>query len=280
MKNLIKYFIVCIFISCNQKQNSTDKTKMNIKENSTVKHAPDEISNKNSHQPLFLGLSPYMQETEFDRQINKLNEKGSLDGYIFPIKLNTYYAEFLISKTSNSIKLTFEAYETKTPFTTNRRMSEDIFSKYNTIKNEVLGLYTAKYKKNNLQLPTNINFEKYNLTKENYLLFKDDNKYILLGYTMNGGSYPSLEEKKEKERESGLDKDAGYMTMDLLTYNPSEVQYKFGCEIEVDYYPQKDLEKIIEKMNEESRIIDKEVKKRTEINSLKEKNKSKNIDEI
>lgn len=269
-RKLIFIGILFISSSCEQSDKINNENKTIISPYSNVKV----LEEKTSHSPLFLGLSPHMNDDEFDNRIKQLQEKGNLDGYNFSIN----NVNFLVKKTKNSIRLDLVETESYSPNNINYQKSENLLLKYKSKKDKILNVYSSKYKRNNVQLPNNIDLTNFKLNKEKYILFKDDAKYILFGYSLPGAIYPSEQERKDAE--DAQPKREKLFGEDTFSSGNEIVHYDFGLEIQIDYIDKKDMDKMIDLMIKESQ--EKNVKHRTSEKEKSRKNavKVNNINEI
>lgn len=221
-------------------------------DNISVKTIEKKVNSQNI-VPIFIGLSPNMSDEVFDEKIKKLNEDGKLvDGeFVITVKNKNY--PFQVLKTNNSIRLKYSTQETKAFENVSYAISENYLSIYKNKKNDIIEIFDLKYKLNKTQIPTNIYLPIYHLEKENYKLYKDQLKSILVGYTMIGGIYPSLEEREieKRKKEEKVSDDPLANIGDFIRSEKSNYA-QFGMEIEINYYENTEMERILKKMLDES----------------------------
>lgn len=221
--------------------------------------------------PIFLGLSPKMTDQEFNTSIKKLNSIGKLENNQFPLIISNEEYFFTIKKEKNTLELNF-AKDTLIKHSLNPKYDYQKYLKLNLIynfkKNKIIQLFKSKYKLDAIQLPTNIDLKRYSLPLKNYLLFKDKEKYILLGSEIISCENPlELEIKNDKARDkNGLSMPLMYDREDLF----------FGLNLSINYYHYQDFKELLDKML----LASENQKKNQDLLHKKEKAKLDNINQI
>lgn len=262
MKNII-FIISIILLSCN---NNNSKTTIN--------------KNKNiKYQPIFLNLSPKMSDSVFNSELRKNIEINEDEEFLLPINTNSNndknddFSEnnnnikFKVSKENKRIKLSYE-------YTTDIRIEflDDYTSNYwfdkntNLIKNFIY-IFEQKYKyinqdnfpfkpnKENVYEPSlgmevfgvkQKKLNDYGFEKQNYRIFQDSVKTILIGYESQI-PYP----KKEK-------------------YSLEHPMNTAAISLEINYMHNSDFNDLKKKIFNEKKIFDKALKKHDSIRFSKE----------
>ncbi len=264
LKNIIKFCPILFLIYCSKNEqfiNNIDKDSItNI--------------NKGNYSPVFLGLSPNMTDKEYDLQIKKLNKDGILEGNDFTINDNNKLYVFNVSKTSKSIRLEFNDFVTVIT-TPNENVSQESNSNYELEKNQIQKVFNKKYKKANIQLPENIDFAKFDFTLNNYTLYKDSDKYVLLGYSMPDVNTNNVVGKSRNSKDEKL------FGSDVMTAKSNEfVSYEYGLKIQIDYLEIDDMNKILKQINLEINNEVENKKRQSEIKVKREQSHKNNIKNI
>ena len=273
IKNYLILLICLFFINCKNKENEIN-TNIN-----------NEVLNKSvetEFKPIFIGLSPKMSDEAFSNEIDKLNKEHKLIDSKFPLTIGNDDYLFDLQKINNSIRLKYSTQETKSFENVNYQISDKYLEIYNLKKDNLLKVFNSKYKLNDYQIPTNINLDSYNLKKEHYKLYKDNDKSILVGYSIIGDRYPSQKEReiiKQKKNEKISDNPLENIGDHISNHETSNYAV-FGIEIEINYYHKEEIDNILNEIKNESNAIkirDEKIKR----NDLKEKSSAKsNLKEL
>ncbi|MDY0090229.1 MAG: hypothetical protein RBR78_07665 [Flavobacteriaceae bacterium] len=273
-KKIFLYAITIAFISCN---------KIDTNESITENHI-DSLANPTSQPvnfiPLFLGLSPKMTENIFYKEIENLNNIGKLDNNIFLLKINSVTYGFTIEKTKNSIKLNSSSITIKRKKNLSYKISDSLIHKYYIEKEEIFNVFKNKYQLYDIQVPVNINLDNFNLIKDDYKLFKDVDKFILVGCSIIGNSVSSPEEQIE-EYNNSINGNSPNIFAELQgkEVDPNN-SYHFGIEIEINYLHIDDMKSLLNEMLEESVRIKKIKTEQRKLESDKNEFIDNNINEI
>jgi hypothetical protein len=265
-KITLAILIILTFTGCKK---SNDDLK-----NNETEIAPLETKSIKNHHPIFLGLSPYMTETEFSNEINNLNSQSKLNGSRFIVQMDNKDYYFEVKKTANTIKLIYSDQTSKAIQNVSYKISEGYLQLYQSRMNDFLKIFDSKYDKK-IIMPTNIHLSNYGLSKENYQIFRDSSKTVLIGYKLNGYRYPSPSEreyensKKEKEIPDGILDNIGEQ-MDRGKERSNFVV--FGLDVEIDYYYNEEFDELFKKIKTDSDIEKK--------NELMEKQKEIEIKKV
>src|SRR5690606_22373137 len=195
MKQSLFILIVFSFLSC------TNVKKNNIPESESYE-SENIIDQKIENKPIFLNLSPKMSDLQFEKELT-----SSLPNKKLSIPINNYSFEFNTKKTSNQIVLEYNDIKTlnfipKFGDNAEKRFLE--FIKKDPFEEELvknfINLFKIKYPKQIKHLPISKNLQgeyynnqirpfserdlyNYDFKEENYLIFQDSIKTILIGYT-------------------------------------------------------------------------------------------------
>ena len=215
---LFTLFTIC---ACN---NSTEKKV----ESSKSLHK--EKTPNNNHKPLFLGLSPYMSDRDFEKQIGKLERQGDLREGLFYLDAKVGFDfTFAIHKTNYSIRLwTRGGFQRHFDTLDGWRK---LISENEDTKDDLLEMYSKKYKRSKIQLPNNFRSTSFGINNKSYTLFEDDEKYVLIGYTIS----PSIEEVKKKFSK----------TEHSLNIETNRNEFEEFLEIQIDYFERDVLDNIL-----------------------------------
>tara|TARA_R110002050_G_scaffold273016_1_gene416859 strand:- start:3438 stop:4382 length:945 start_codon:yes stop_codon:yes gene_type:complete len=314
MKQTIYILIIFSFLSCNKRKDNSNSKKLEIKK-------------QIEYQPIFLNLNPKMNDFQFEQ-----NLKSSLPDKKFILPIREYNFEFNLKKESNKIVLEYNDIETLV-FMPNlggnpEKRYLNFLKKDKTEENLVnnfIKLFNNKYSKKITELPIlknqlgeycNINSSnwsdlsllKYGFREENYLIFQDSIKTIIIGYTNADNPrkidrknlnllIPSITKTKlasadRKLIESKATEELFWNSLkelnDVSTYQKALKQIKLGREIkkekglslEINYMNNSDFEFIKKKIqtNYESYIQNK--KEKDSLQKIKENKGKKNINKI
>ena len=260
---------------------------VNCKEPTSENNDENSVSNTKNQtfetelKPIFIGLSPKMSDEAFDSEINKLNTENKLVNNKFPLKLDEEFISFDIFKKINSITLVYSTQESKSFENISYQISDRYLKKYNHKKEELFKIFDSKYKIHKIQIPKNINLTNYGLQKDSYRLYQDDEKSILLGYTIIGERYPS-KQKFEYEKQINNKKTDEHPLENLGKFISSESNNYavFGIEIEINYFHNDKMESLLMNMLKESNTIKKLKKESEKKESENEKTAKNNIHEL
>lgn len=270
MKNILLILIV-LLLSCNNKES----TKENVNNKQTI--------------PIFLSLSPEMDEIEFKNELVKLNESQELNNNRFEIKIKNKIIDFSVSKGHNDIALNYN--QSNTYYDLDYKSSKEILEKLKNIKNDIIQIYDSKYKQiNNTPLPLSTfpingeifnnfsnyesvdgvemkNLSDYGFEKQYYNFFKDSIKTIAIGYNLIGEVAYSTEELKEmankkSERKSSnalknaLKDTQRYAERELNGLDRNSTQ-KYSLELEIRYFSNSEFNKLSKQIINDSIRFDK-----------------------
>jgi hypothetical protein len=264
--------ILCIpFSNCMQKPNiessinNYDTIKPEIKKDIADLHV----------NPIFLSLSPRMSDEAFSNEIRKLNIEEKLSDNKFIVNNKNVNYSFNIEKTNNSIRLKYSDEETKSIQNLNYKKSENYLNKYIDRKDILMQIFDSKYELGKIQLPQNIVLNNYGFSKENYKLFVNDNKYIIVGYTILGSKIPNQQEKEIEEKKLKNLNELFYYMAQAENSRELKNHVVFGYEFEINYFHKEDIEQILKSMKKESdevikaknKVAKKEIKRLNNINS-------------
>ena len=276
MKKLLSLLCVSYFILCceNKKEvvnNKLIKSTLNTKEEKMLK--PD-------LKPLFLGLSPNMSNQEFQLKIKQLNSEGVLDYNNFDISSGNDVISFSVTKTENTIRLetSDSILSIFSPEDGTTGNSSNTVGEYIEKKNKILKIYQDKYNKSKVQIPEGINLSTYKLSKDKYILFTDQDKYVIFGYSLMDGGYPVDENRREvKIHNNSEDGDSFTFGLNSIK-SDSEFQSKtISLEIQIDYIDADEMNTLLNKMKAEKQI---KVEKQKKINLDKYKKDIQKEDNI
>lgn len=211
-----------VFISCKKLNDKTLNTDQQI--------PPTETKSIKNHPPLFLGLSPYMSDRDFEKQIGKLERQGDLQEGLFYLDAKVGFDfTFAIHKTNYSIMLSTRGgfqrhFDTLDGW-------RKLISENEDTKDDLLEMYSKKYKRSKIQLPNNFRSSSFGINNKSYTLFEDDEKYVLIGYTIS----PSIEEVKKKFSK----------TEHSLNIETIRNEFEEFLEIQIDYFERDVLDNIL-----------------------------------
>lgn len=230
MKINILLFLLVTLISCQRKTSETE-----------IKN----ISNKSS---VFLTLYPEMSDSDFKNEINKLNTTGLLSNSKFQFLLDKNIYNFDVIKNNISIRLNYNRKQTIETIFLNYNRSDELIKNYNNEKLNLLKIFENKYKRSSNQFPLNYPIIAEELTKPNYEVFEDAEKYILIGWQVIGNRIPNKQESAEEIKK--IFPNTKYSKkFDEYAKASSNGGGKavFGIEFEINYFRKSILDTIINK---------------------------------
>tara|TARA_R110001599_G_scaffold215998_5_gene414273 strand:+ start:31 stop:984 length:954 start_codon:yes stop_codon:yes gene_type:complete len=317
MKQTFGIIIIFIFFSC------TNGKKNNVPDSDNQK-SENQFGAENDYQPIFLKLSPQMSDFQFEQEVSH-----SIPNKKFTIPLYNYNFDFDVTKKSNRIVLDYNDIRTLvfTPkFGDNaEKRYLDFIKKEPIEKNEILIkefiiLFKNKYSKqiNDLPLlknqkgeyynnPNGIsavrNLHNYGFEKENYLIFQDSIKTVIIGYT--NAEYPQKLDKKALEkitytsetsdRESlnpimsveeirehfkEFDKLSPYKQALELTDFEEQISRKKGLSFEINYMPNSDFEYLKKRIIKSNKEFNYELRQKDSLRKIKLKKEKSNLNKI
>jgi hypothetical protein len=274
---LHKYSLFLLSFLCfNCKNTENDIITYDSLESKTKELKEDET------KPIFLGLSPKMKNDVFLEEIEKLNNNGKLENGNFILPLNNKNLEFKLQKTNNSIKLVCTHFKSKYREYLCYQESDKYLNEFNNKAQNLIDLFKKKYKSNPIKIPNDFKqpLYKYDLRKDNYLLFKDTVKSVLIGYSIIGYRVPSPSERKaEYEKLKSDNPDNPIIGIEINSIESSKF-VDFGLEIEINYYYNDELELILQSINKEHEIFKKAALENEKRYLEKQNNKKNNLEEI
>lgn len=243
-------------------------------ENKKIPDSENQKTTLTKQKPLFLSLFPEMSNIDFKNQIKKLNSQGILTESKFPMIINNNEYNFEILKKPNSIVLYYDDY-------INDKNSSDDYvvikkhEKYgklfNSKINEILSLFDKKYSLYEFQIPENLDLRELNLSSEDYRIYNDNDKFIIIGYSnITFASPKDIEEMfgiKPNEEKTGMGKAYDQMA--------SREDLKFDLEININYYRKEEFLVILKKIKKIYADYESEIEKDKLINENKNNNKNR-----
>lgn len=266
LKQILCISVLYISTSCFQNEQNTDKVGAN---------SANKIVQNKQYKSIFLGLNPEMSNLEYEQQIKRLNQKGNLQGSIFSLQSEENLPDFYVNKEHNSIRLWFKNYTTYSIDELNSEFSKELVEEHTSTKNEILKLYSKKYVKNDWQLPEGPFRSEYNFPQKDYIIFKDADKYIVIGYTLKGFIYKSREQRIAADIAAGKNVNP----YDPI-YGTFKYEHEFGLGVDIDYFDKKILEQLVDKMKKEKEEFSRKIQKEIDLYDAQQKVRSKNIDQI
>ncbi len=228
----------------------------NISEELKVIENLNEENKTENHSPLFLGLTPSMSDYKFSEEIKNLNKINKLDNgrFIIPIKNEEFYFE--VQKTKNTIRLNCKNQDSIAIENLSYQISEEYLEKYNREINNIIEVFDKKYNGQKLIMPTNISLLNYGLQNDYYKIFQDSSKTVLIGYKKIGYKHPSPSERKAEDNK--IKKKNPYDPLESIGeiidgQKDSSNFVVFGFEMDIDYYYNKEFNKIFKAIQIESK---------------------------
>lgn len=295
--------------------------KKNDIPNSNLNNSKYQIQSEIEYEPIFLNLNPSMSDISFER---KLKSSATNRKFILPINKN--YFEFDIKKYSNRIIL--ENNQVKT-LQFPDKFGENAESRYlDFIKKDPLeevliddfvkifnNKYSIKLKElpllknkrgeyfNNQSLPwAERTLRHYDFNEENYLIFQDSIKTVLIGYTLL--DYPRTLDRKALESITFKVRNTKYShqeSKDLAFINKilkepekltpyqralkrtnfeDQITIKKGFSLEINYINNSDFELLKKRIDNANKEFNNNLKIKDSVLKIKNKNESKNLNEI
>lgn len=314
MKQTIYILIIFSFLSCNKRKDNSNSKKL-------------EIGKQIEYQPIFMNLNPKMNDFQFEQKL-----KSSLPDKKFILPIKEYSFEFNLKKVSNKIVLEYNDIETLV-FMPNlggnpekrylKFLEKDKTEEY--LVNNFIKLFNNKYSKKITELPilknqlgeysniysstwSDLSFLKYGFREENYLIFQDSIKTIIIGYT-NADNPRKIDEKNlnllthsiKKQKLTSTDRklieskesDELFWNSlkelnDFSTYQKALKLYKLGKEIkkekglslEINYMNNSDFEFIKKNIQTNYIRFNQNRMEKDSLQKIKENKGRKNINEI
>lgn len=301
-------------MSCNKRKDNSNSKKL-------------EIGKQIEYQPIFMNLNPKMNDFQFEQKL-----KSSLPDKKFILPIKEYSFEFNLKKVSNKIVLEYNDIETLV-FMPNlggnpekrylKFLEKDKTEEY--LVNNFIKLFNNKYSKKITELPilknqlgeysniysstwSDLSFLKYGFREENYLIFQDSIKTIIIGYT-NADNPRKIDEKNlnllthsiKKQKLTSTDRklieskesDELFWNSlkelnDFSTYQKALKLYKLGKEIkkekglslEINYMNNSDFEFIKKNIQTNYIRFNQNRMEKDSLQKIKENKGRKNINEI
>lgn len=293
MRQAFSILLIFLYLSCtNGKKNDIPSSDLKNKEK--------QIKTKIKLQPIFLNLSPKMNSEEF---INTLTDNSNLTNGKFILPINKKKIEFSIDKTSDKIILEYDNLKNISVDKLNKSISEGYLSEQNKTITEFIEIFKLKYG-NPLYRFEYKKLRNYGYDKQDYLVFQDSLKSVLIGYENLGtivmsndelreeviaeGKKPKLEEaikdSKEKKYSNELQRLADLA--ENTNTGAAEREYSnrlfnlqpktFGIKLEINYLYNSDFEKLINNIENDKFELQKAEKRRDSIRSLEQQTIEKN----
>jgi hypothetical protein len=308
MKQTFRIIILFVFFSCTNGK----KNKIPVSDN---KKSETPFGAKNDYQPIFLKLSPEMSDFQFEQEVNR-----SIPNKKFTIPLNNYSFDFDITKKSNRIVLDYNDIRTLvfTPeFGENaEKRYLDFIKKEPIEKNEILikdfiYLFKNKYSKQINELPLlknqkeeyynntsgfyiERNIQNYGFEKENYLIFQDSIKTVIIGYT--NAEYPKKLDKKALEKITYTYETSGrkslspimsveeieelYKELLELTDFEESISRKQGLSFQINYMPNADFEYLKKRIIKSNNEFNYKLRQKDSLRKIKLKKEKNNLNKI
>lgn len=320
MKQTLVILIIFTFLSCN------NVNKNNIPA-SEIHESENQLDQKKEYQPIFLNLSPKMDDLQFEEKLTSSSPNKKIT-----IPINNYSFEFNIKKSSNKIVLEYNDIKTlifTNKFGDNAEKRYLDFIKKEPLEEELIesfiNLFKNKYSRQIKQLPIskNLNGEYYNnqirpwserdlfnygFKEENYLIFQDSIKTVLIGYT-NAENPRKLDRKaldlitysleisnKESDnRESIKSKDLYDLAIDykkelekLSPYQQAlkntdfeeQISKSKGISLEINYMHNSDFEFLKNKIYKANKEFNDKLKQKDSLLKIKKNKENRNLNEI
>ena len=266
LKKILWLSVLYVSISCIQKEQNIEKT---------ISNSSNSAGASKNYKPLFLGLSPEMSDVEYQNQIKLLNQRGTLHNSVFTIESNENFPDFYVKKEHNSIRLWYKNFTKYNNDELSSEFSKELVEEYTLTKNEILKVYSKKYDKNDWQFPEGTYLPSYNFPQEDYIILKDSDKYIVIGYSLKGFIYKTREQRIAEDIAMGKDVNP----VDPI-YGTFRYEHEFGLGVDIDYFDKKILEQLVNEMKKENEELLRKFQKEKEVYDAQQKVRSKNIDEI
>lgn len=211
--NLIKicFIFLLIIYSCSSNKNH-DISTINLIESKNINKI------KENDKVFFLGFKPDFSQDQFLKQLKIENEKGNIKNNIFSISVDYWLdndgvgasfnevLDFNLSYRNKMLFLDYKEIDINFPLQKLTRKLSNSFNNYIIIKDSLENLFNKKYEYKNLLQPNlqtnttkfqiyNLEYLKdkiknlfisFNLTQDNYLIYQNSNKTVLLGFTFIG----------------------------------------------------------------------------------------------
>lgn len=318
MKHFVKILILLTICSCaNEKKN----------EDSKFSDINKQFNSKEISEPLFLDLSPKMSDIIFDQKL-----KNSLPSKKFEIPINEYKFEFSIEKLSNRIILKYDDITTliftpKYGDNSEKRFSNFIKTDYrenaiidsfkrifeNNYSNKIdqLPLYKnqlGEYFNNKIYSKSNRTLERYGFNQENYMIFQDSMKTVLIGYTnadlprkLDSGHLKSITYRKQQseknstfrksirtqslydlvvEHENELNKLSPYERAIRTTQLDEPITRKKGISLEINYMTNSDFNLLSDKIHLANKNYNNGLRREDSLLILKKIEYNKNLNDL
>ncbi|WP_243471287.1 hypothetical protein [Winogradskyella sp. MH6] len=317
MKQTFGILLMLIFFGCiNSKENDISNPKNQKKEK--------QFESKIEYQPIFLNLNPNMNNSRFNEELSQ-----SLPNKKFVLPIDKYNFEFSVKKKSNKIVLEYNNIKTLV-FTPkfgddaeNRYLKfieKEPIEKNAVIIKELITLFSNKYSKQLRELPllknqkgeyfNNLNgllsersIQNYDFKKENYLIFQDSIKTVIVGYT--NAEYPeklsgkalekityqiktkekeplnpiiSIEEVNQYFRE--FEKLSPYKQALKSTDFEDQIYREQGLSLEINYMINSDFELLVKKMQKSNNDFNSKLKEEDRLRKLKLEKEKTNLNRI
>lgn len=318
-KFLILLFIFSI-LACNEEKKNLSKK---IEESDKVDTVDFTHSSKQYYVPLFMDLNPKMPDVIFENRLNALPNKQ------FIIPLGDLNKAFDVKKHSDRIVLSYSNIRT---LTFPDKFGEDAEARYEKFLDNkdsqrtgermigsFINIFQEKYpyKIENLPLVKNENGEYYNPTawlsedlegirlldynfeKENYVIFQDSIKTIIVGYTnldlsrkidqqfreiANYDPDPKIDKGRTNPFKNSVRdylKNTSSYQLDLAgTKFEDPLTKKIGYELEVNYMFNSDFKVLEEKIIENYYIVNQKIKAKDSLAESKNKAIEKNLQKL
>lgn len=315
MKSTFAILLLFSFLSC-----VNDKKR-------DIPNSNSQIESEIEYEPIFLNLSPSMTDINFEKKL-----KSSVPNGKFLIPINKYNFEFNIEKYSDRIILEYNQIKTlqfpdKFGKNAERRYSDfikkdpseeiliddfvKIFKKKYSTQIKELPLLKNKRGEyfNNQPLPwAERTLRNYDFNQENYLIFQDSIKTVLVGYTIL--DYPrtldnealeaiTFKVKKSNIKSSYEESDKSIDLYKLLideikeqekltpyqralqkTSFENPITIKKGFSLEINYIHNSDFAILKKRIDNANQEFNNKLKISDSLLKLKRENESKNLNEI
>jgi len=325
MKKVLFLFIIPCILACKYDKNNISNSNSGTKKVSGSNSIENQHSyKKENYKPLFLTLNPKMPNDLFQYELENLHSDKK-----FIIPINNRNLPFHIEKGENRITLKFSNIQTKNfpdKFGEDAEFRFQIFinnekSKANGEKMiaDLIKIFQKKYpeKIENLPLVKNKNGEYYNslseiyndlkgiqlidfnFEKENYLIFQDSIKTVLIGFSNSelerkisdqdrklafynpspqiseNGSTRSYEHIKEYFRNTS----AYQLALDGTKFE-DPITKKEGYELEINYLFNSDFKNLTDKLKKNYNRLQSKLKIKDSLADIKKTSIDQNIDQL
>jgi len=320
MKQTLVILIILVFFNCtNVKKNNIPTPELQKLEK--------QLKAKSKYQPIFLNLSPKMSDFQFEQELKKSSQNKKIT-----IPINNYNFEFSIIKSSNRVILEYN--DIKTLIFTNKYgenaeknyldfikkdpFEEDLIKSFiNLFKNkysiEIKQLPISKnqhgeYYNNQIQPYSERDLYDYGFKEENYLIFKDSIKTVLIGYTnaenprkldrkdlesitytLETSNMESTDRKSIQsrdmykffiERQKELEKLSPYQQALKNTNSGGQIIKRKGISLEINYMHNSDFEFLKNKIYKANEEFNDDLKQKDSLLKIKHKKGNSNLYEI